>query len=166
MQRRHIAGLVPYQNAVWALRITGADLRRRLEKAAEVFAPLGSATGPLLDPCRPPFHCDTIYGVTYAIDPHRPRGARITALSWQGVLSSRTNGFYWQPTSFAQRAAADLTVHPSQMSPCAAPAPDRGADRRPRAEPRPPMVQRSPMALRCDRSASGPLYLTGRAALS
>ena len=85
VQRRHIAGLVPYQNAVWALRITGADLRRRLEKAAEVFAPLGSATGPLLDPCRPPFHCDTIYGVTYAIDPQRPRGARITALSWQGV---------------------------------------------------------------------------------
>ena len=85
VQRRHIAGLLPYQNAVWALRLTGADLRRRLEKAAEVFAPLGSTPGPLLDPCRPPFHCDTIFGVTYAIDPCRPRGRRITALSWQGA---------------------------------------------------------------------------------
>lgn len=85
VQRRHIAGLAPYQNAVWALRVTGADLRRRLEKAAEVFAPLASAAGPLLDPRRPPFHCDTIYGVSYAINPRRPRGARLTALTWQGA---------------------------------------------------------------------------------
>lgn len=83
VQRRHIAGLIPYRNEVWALRVSGADLRRWLETAAEVFAPLGAAIGPLVDPSRPPFHFDTIHGVTYNIDPRRPRGDRITALTWQ-----------------------------------------------------------------------------------
>ncbi|WP_276521374.1 5'-nucleotidase C-terminal domain-containing protein [Sulfitobacter dubius] len=85
VQRRHIAGLVPYRNEVWALRVTGADLRQWLETAAEVFAPLGTVAGPLIDPHRPPYHFDTIHGVTYEINLRRPQGDRITALSWQGV---------------------------------------------------------------------------------
>lgn len=100
VQRNHIAGLIPYRNEVWALRLTGADLRRRLETAAEVFALLGGKVGPLVDPRRPPFHFDTIYGVTYEIDPRRARGDRIIDLTWQSEPVRSEQGFLLATNQF------------------------------------------------------------------
>lgn len=84
--RRHVAGLDPYQNEVWALRITGAEVLRLLEHAARSYAQLrpGQHAQRLVDPQIPSFDFDTIYGLTYAIDPTRPIGRRVRNLRHNG----------------------------------------------------------------------------------
>jgi 2',3'-cyclic-nucleotide 2'-phosphodiesterase/3'-nucleotidase len=44
----------------------------------------GQPNQPLLDPDVPPFNFDTIYGLTYQIDPTRPLGNRIKSLCFEG----------------------------------------------------------------------------------
>ena len=85
--RRHLTGLDPYSNQIWALRITGAELKTRLEHAASGFATLvpGRAEQRLRDPTVPIFNFDTIFGVTYVIDPTQPRGRRIVSLLHDGA---------------------------------------------------------------------------------
>lgn len=77
--RRHLAGLNPYNNQIWTVRITGSELRRWLEHTAQVFADLSKdlLCVTLLRPQSPAFNFETIYGVTYTIDPTQPNGARI-----------------------------------------------------------------------------------------
>ena len=84
--RRHIAGLTPYANLIWAVRITGADLRRQLEKTVSIYHTL-TLNNPhqlLIDPLVPTFNFDTLFGVTYRINPTRPPGHRICALRHNG----------------------------------------------------------------------------------
>ena len=85
--RRHIAGLNPFSNQVWVVRITGAELLRRLEHAATVFARLRAGREPalLLRGETPAFNFETIYGVEYRIDPRQPAGSRISGLTREGA---------------------------------------------------------------------------------
>ncbi|MFC6582893.1 5'-nucleotidase C-terminal domain-containing protein [Sulfitobacter aestuariivivens] len=80
--RRHLAGLDPYANRIWALRVTGRTLRRHLELAATAYTTLvpGQAAQNLLRNDIPAFNFDTIYGVTYQIDPSQPPHNRIASL--------------------------------------------------------------------------------------
>ncbi|WP_172975868.1 5'-nucleotidase C-terminal domain-containing protein [Sulfitobacter sp. THAF37] len=82
VRRRHLNGLVPYEDPVWALHISGDRLRRWLEHAAAAYARQapGGAVVQLDDPAIPSFNFDTIYGLTYTIDPTRPVGQRIANL--------------------------------------------------------------------------------------
>lgn len=84
--RRHLAGLSPYINQIWAIRITGAQLYRWLEHAAGVYQTQNHryTAQNLLDPEVPGFNFDTIFGLTYRIDPTCPRGARISGVAYQG----------------------------------------------------------------------------------
>lgn len=82
IRRRHLLGLAPYEDPIWALRMSGDDLLRWLEHAAEVYNQLGQPGPPLRlgNPAVPSFNFDTIYGLTYRIDPTRPVGSRISDL--------------------------------------------------------------------------------------
>jgi 2',3'-cyclic-nucleotide 2'-phosphodiesterase/3'-nucleotidase len=74
IRRRHIAGMNPYANNVWAVRTTGAQLIEWLERSALIFNTL-QADDPdqlLTDPNVPGFRYDAIYGLEYRIDPSRP----------------------------------------------------------------------------------------------
>ncbi|WP_425090983.1 bifunctional 2',3'-cyclic-nucleotide 2'-phosphodiesterase/3'-nucleotidase [Tropicimonas sp. S265A] len=96
---RHAADLYPFPNRLCALKITGAQLRDWLERAAGVFRQVvpGQQARPLLDPRLPPYNFDLVVGVTYAIDltaPARfhPDGtrakgdhSRIRDLRWNGA---------------------------------------------------------------------------------
>ncbi len=77
MLRRHLTGLSPYANEIWALRVTGACLHNMLEQSALVFATLhpGRPDQSLTDPDVPAFNFDTIFGLTCRIDPTRARTA-------------------------------------------------------------------------------------------
>lgn len=85
--RRHLAGLSPYANSIWGLKVSGRDLRAWLEHAALVFAPLrADLPDQLLNDQRIPiYNFDTIYGLSYAIDPTRPPGRRIRNLMHDGA---------------------------------------------------------------------------------
>ena len=84
--RRNLAGLSPYGNAIWALRVNGDDLRRWLEHTAGVYTQLTAENPdqPLLRKDRPAFDFDTIFGLDYAIDPTRPAGARLVRFMYRG----------------------------------------------------------------------------------
>lgn len=80
--KRHLAGLDPYANRICALRINGTELREWLEYTVGIFHQL-TPNNPdqlLVQPTRPLFDFDTIFGLDYAIDPSRPEGARLVYL--------------------------------------------------------------------------------------
>lgn len=72
VRARHIAMIVPFPNAVWALVLTGADLVQWVERAAVFFAPNLNQNGRLVDPEAPAFNFDMLYGLKAEIDPFRP----------------------------------------------------------------------------------------------
>lgn len=84
--RRHVAGLDPYLNEVWAQQVTGAELRQMLEHSARIYAQLkpGMVHQALVDAQIPSFDFDTIYGLDYTVDPTQPLGQRITTLNYAG----------------------------------------------------------------------------------
>lgn len=85
VQRRHVAGLNPYANQIWALRINGAEVRELLEHAVRGLTVLepGRRDQFLVNPSVPGFNFDTIHGVTYGIDPRRA-DERIVDLRYRG----------------------------------------------------------------------------------
>lgn len=100
--RRHLAGLNPYQNYTVALRITGAELRAWLEHAATVYAPLGDPDAPqlLADPATPAFLFETVFGVTYTIDPTKPVGQRVKGLAHAGTPVAQDQRFILATNQF------------------------------------------------------------------
>lgn len=93
--RRHIAGLAPYANQIWAVRITGAHLRSLLETTVSIFRILtpDSPDQLLIDASVPAFNFDTVFGVTYRINPTRSLGHRISALRYEGRMVSPNDQF-------------------------------------------------------------------------
>ncbi|MEM1073493.1 MAG: 5'-nucleotidase C-terminal domain-containing protein [Pseudomonadota bacterium] len=98
IKRRHIAGMNPYANHIWAVRTTGHQLKDWLERSALIFNTLSSDDEDqlLINPSVPGFRFDAIYGLTYSIDPSQlprfdtagrtlhDRPGRIADLKWQG----------------------------------------------------------------------------------
>ncbi|AEI95464.1 2',3'-cyclic-nucleotide 2'-phosphodiesterase [Roseobacter litoralis Och 149] len=74
VERRHISGMNPYANHVWAVKTTGAQIRDWLERSALIFNTLApdAPNQMLINPHIPSFRCDFIYGLSYTIDPSRP----------------------------------------------------------------------------------------------
>ncbi|WP_187430586.1 Trifunctional nucleotide phosphoesterase protein YfkN [Roseobacter fucihabitans] len=99
LERRHIAGLIPYANQVWAVRASGARLRDWLERSALLFNVLCRDVPDqmLVDPKVPGFRFDAIYGLTYQIDLASPprfdaagraisgAAGRVRDIRWQGA---------------------------------------------------------------------------------
>ena len=95
---RHIAGLCPYPDLVWAVRATGAQILDWLERAARCFNHLRPDQNDqgLIHADVPGYRFDTIHGLHYCIDPtaparydpygrlHADRPGRISDLTWQG----------------------------------------------------------------------------------
>lgn len=98
LQRRHIAGMNPYANNVWAVKTTGAQIVDWLERSALIFTKLveNAPDQPLIDARVPGFRYDAIYGLEYSIDPReaarfdaagtRRAGTegRIKSITWDG----------------------------------------------------------------------------------
>lgn len=76
VKRRHVAGMNPFANSIWAVKAKGAQLVDWLERAALIFNHL-EADKPdqmLIDTQVPGFRYDALYGLEYAIDPSCPPG--------------------------------------------------------------------------------------------
>ena len=71
---RNVADLYIYPNQIRAVRVTGAELRGWIERAAGVFRQVvpGRADQPLLDPDFASYNFDVIAGVSYEIDLSQP----------------------------------------------------------------------------------------------
>ena len=100
--RRHLAGLAPYTDEIWGLQVTGDEVRAWLENAACIYHHLSQDKPDqnLINPEIPPFNFDTIYGLTYLIDPTRPPGDRISRLAHNGVPVQGTQEFVLATNQF------------------------------------------------------------------
>lgn len=78
-----VARLYPYENTLYAIRVTGAQLRSYLEHAARYWEQ--DAAGAIgINPKMPSFNHDMLAGAQYRVDPRQPVGQRIVELRYQG----------------------------------------------------------------------------------
>lgn len=86
---RQIASIYIYENALYTVEMTGAQLRQALEHAATFFPPW-----PLPSDGRfrlPGYNADCAEGVSYLLDLSKPEGQRITHLTYKGRPLSDTD---------------------------------------------------------------------------
>ncbi|MEM1351102.1 MAG: 5'-nucleotidase C-terminal domain-containing protein [Pseudomonadota bacterium] len=99
VKRRHIAGMNPYVNSIWAVKASAKQLIDWLERAALIFNQLtdGNRDQALINTGVPGFRFDALYGLKYQIDPSqparfdevgrqdtRPAAGRISNVTWRG----------------------------------------------------------------------------------
>lgn len=86
---RNIISTYPYPNTLVVCEITGAQLKRAMERSAEYFAvdEKGELTvsDSFLKPKIAHYNYDYYAGVSYEIDPLSPEGARIKNLCYEGA---------------------------------------------------------------------------------
>ncbi|WP_052941719.1 bifunctional 2',3'-cyclic-nucleotide 2'-phosphodiesterase/3'-nucleotidase [Chromobacterium subtsugae] len=81
------ADLYLYPNTVQAVKVSGADVKNWLERAAQMFNsvdPTSSAPQELINSAFQVFNFDVMYGVQYQIDVSQPVGSRIVNLMYDG----------------------------------------------------------------------------------
>lgn len=105
---RHAFDLYPHPNRLMALLLTGDDLLHWLNHAARLFHQItpDQPDQPLLRADLPPFHFDTIGGLTYQIDLAAPEGARIARLCHAGRPIDPAARFVLATNSHRGHAAA------------------------------------------------------------
>ena len=88
---RDAFGIYPYENTLYAVEMTGAQLKDTLEHAAS-FYPAWPA--PADKPMRlPGYDADSAEGVAYEMDLSKPVGSRIVNLTFRGAPISATQKF-------------------------------------------------------------------------
>lgn len=80
-----LAQIYPYENALYVVEISGADLRAYIEYGAQFFlSPEREGEPPRINSQWPGYNFDMIAGVDYALDLTRPVGERLVSLSFEG----------------------------------------------------------------------------------
>lgn len=84
---RDVAGLYPYENTLYVIEVTGAQLKAALEHSARYFLPHeeGKSPAQLINRSIPGYNFDIAEGVSYTLDLRQPLGERIRDLSFQGA---------------------------------------------------------------------------------
>ncbi|MDF1729559.1 MAG: 5'-nucleotidase C-terminal domain-containing protein, partial [Sulfitobacter sp.] len=100
--RRHLAGLAPFADEICALRIDGAGIRDWLEQSASLYERLDPERPdqPLIKAAEPRFNFDTLFGLSYGIDPGQVEGQRITHLLLDGQPVQRDQQFVMVTNQF------------------------------------------------------------------
>jgi 2',3'-cyclic-nucleotide 2'-phosphodiesterase/3'-nucleotidase len=84
---RDISALYIYENTLYVVEVTGAQLKAALEHSARYFLPYEEGKSPrdLIDPTIPGYNFDVAEGVSYEIDLRKPHGDRIQNLAFKGA---------------------------------------------------------------------------------
>ena len=97
VRRRDILNAYPYTNTLMVLKVTGAVLRRAMERSAEYFTKDADGTLHVSDCFLKPkvehYNYDYYAGVTYAYDISKPTGERVAELKINGVDVKDTDEF-------------------------------------------------------------------------
>jgi 2',3'-cyclic-nucleotide 2'-phosphodiesterase/3'-nucleotidase len=85
IRRRDVFRIYPYENDLTVLELTVDGVREYLEETALTYAgPSVNGEGPPLDPRVSLYNHDVVAGAEYVVDPGRPPGSRIVALTFRG----------------------------------------------------------------------------------
>jgi 2',3'-cyclic-nucleotide 2'-phosphodiesterase/3'-nucleotidase len=127
---RHIADLYIHPNSPVALRMTGADLARWLERSVSLFHSVkpGSTDATLIDPGFPSHNFDMIHGLSYTIDLSQtachdafghiiaPKAQRIQDLRHQGQPVQPADRFVLVTNSYRAGGGAGFAgTHPPDI---------------------------------------------------
>lgn len=97
VHRRDVLTAYPYTNTVTVLKVSGAILRKAIERSAEYFDLDENGrvciSEHFLKPKVEHYNYDYYYGVDYEIDVSRPIGNRVTKLSYHGSDVKDTDEF-------------------------------------------------------------------------
>lgn len=85
---RDAFGIYPYENTLYAVEMTGAQLKDALEHAASFYPAWPAAEGTRMR--LPGYDADSAYGVTYEMDLSKPAGSRIENLQFHGAPLAAT----------------------------------------------------------------------------
>ncbi|WP_390912081.1 5'-nucleotidase C-terminal domain-containing protein [Pseudosulfitobacter sp. SM2401] len=114
IQYRHILQLCPFEDQVWAVDMSGADICDWLERSAAIFTTL-DPNNPDQDIIRsgaPRFNFDAILGLSYTIDPTQPAkyqlngdvinaaAARVKNVAYKGAPIDKDARFLVASTSY------------------------------------------------------------------
>ena len=118
--RRHIAGLNPFANQTVGVHITGTSLYNWLEHAALLFTTLSNQENAqmLVDSNVPAFQFDTIFGLSYTIDPSAPPYQRISGLEHNGAAVKADQAFILATTQFRATGGGGYSATPLSQIAC------------------------------------------------
>jgi 2',3'-cyclic-nucleotide 2'-phosphodiesterase/3'-nucleotidase len=113
--RRHLSGLNPFGNHIWAVRVSGAQIKERLEHSATIYAQLrdDAPSQMLHNPLVPMFNFDTYFGLDYGIDPMAPLGVRIKDLRYGSAPVTPTQQFVLITNQFRAAGGGGYAPLPS-----------------------------------------------------
>ena len=112
VQERHLKMICPHHDSIFAVVLTGADLRNWAERAAVIFAPTQGILSPLINANAPFFNFDALIGLQTEINPFvparfdvngkvvDPNAARIVSLTHSGVEVRADDRFLVAVTSY------------------------------------------------------------------
>jgi len=83
---RDLAAIYVYENTLYVIELTGAEVKAALENSARYFLPFeeGKSPADLIDRSIPGYNFDTAEGVEYTLDLRRPVEDRIVDLRFRG----------------------------------------------------------------------------------
>lgn len=90
--RRDLALIYPFENMLYTMEITGAQLRAFLEHTSQYFAGVQDGE-PLINTSWAGFNYDTIAGIDYEIHIRRPVGQRIQNMQFEGRTVGNSDVF-------------------------------------------------------------------------
>ncbi len=90
---RDVSGVYPYENTLWAVRISGQQLREFLEHSARYFQTYQPGVRRIINDSVQGYNFDVVSGVAYNIDLSRPAGQRIRGLAYAGKLVQPSDSF-------------------------------------------------------------------------
>lgn len=80
-----VTQLYPYENTLYVVEISGADLRAYIDHGMRYYLPPEEpGAAPRVNPAWPGFNFDAVAGVEYVVDLRRPVGERVVSLTFGG----------------------------------------------------------------------------------
>ncbi|MCH8556429.1 MAG: 5'-nucleotidase C-terminal domain-containing protein [Balneolia bacterium] len=109
--RGSLARLYPYENTLYTIRISGAELREYLEFSARFFAQITEdGQTPESAGVTPGFNFDVLYGASYTINLRNPVGERIENLTYNGQPVQDTDSFTLALNSYRAVGGGDFDM--------------------------------------------------------
>lgn len=107
--RRDMTRIYPYENMLWMIEITGAQVRAYLEHTSQYFAGIEDGR-PAIQPGWPGFNFDSLEGVEYALDLRQPVGNRVAFLTYDGAPVADDQRFTLAVNSYRAAGGGDFTM--------------------------------------------------------
>lgn len=107
--RRDLTRIYPYENMLWMVEVTGAQLRAFLEHTSQYYAGVEGGL-PAIQPGWPGYNFDSLEGIDYALDLRQPVGRRVQFLTHEGEPVADEARFTLAVNSYRAAGGGDFTM--------------------------------------------------------